>query len=123
MAGMVSDIFVKSQDMDSIRGMLQAAFDQNKFKVTWHDTYSGIARKGNKALNILFGALCTYHEISFNIFQTDQQQVYLHLERKSSGWWGGLIGASMAKKRFREVRDLLAAYLDGQGVLEHVAGD
>jgi hypothetical protein len=123
MASLVADIFVKSKDINGIRGMVQAAFDQNMFKVAWHDTYAGVATKGNKVLNILFGVICTYHEISFNVFQDPQQQIYVHLERRSSGWWGGLIGASMAKKRFRQVRDLLAAYFNGQGVLDHVAGD
>ncbi len=123
MASLIADIFVKAKDMEAVRGMVQAAFDQNKFKVEWHDTYVGLAKKGNRVLNILLGAFCTYHEISFNVFQSEKSELYVHLEQRSSGWWGGLLGAHMAKKRFREVRDLMAAYFDGQGVLERVVGD
>ena len=123
MASLVADIFAQGGDLDGIRGMAQAAFEQNKFKVEWLDTYAGVAKKGNRVLNILFGAFCTYHEISFNIFQSEKGEVYVHLERRSSGWWGGLIGASMAKKRFRAVRDMLAAYLNSQGALGRVVGD
>ena len=123
MASLEADIFALGSDLDGIRGMAQAAFEQNRFKVEWHDTYAGVAKKGNRVLNIFFGAFCTYHEISFNIFQSEKGEIYVHLERRSSGWWGGLLGAAMANKRFREVRDMLAAYLKSQNAIERVVGD
>ncbi|MBK8977428.1 MAG: hypothetical protein IPM29_16070 [Planctomycetes bacterium] len=123
MGSLKAEILVQGSDAEQLRGMLDDVFDQNRFRTAWSGARTGVAKKGNRAMNVLFGALAQYHEIGFELRPQGADRLAVRLQRQTSGFWGGLIGAANTKKRFRAVRDLLADHFEEHGILVEVTGD
>ena len=95
-----------------------AALEARKFRLKWTDEWSGTAEKGNKWLNLVAGALAQYFKVGVRIMSAPQPgQSIVRLEKQSSGWAGGAIGASRTKKNMTGLRDELAAAFQSAGVL------
>lgn len=104
------------------RDALGAIFLHAGWKVDWETPWSGIATKGNKTMNILFGALAQYHEVKFQIGANPDGSTTLMLYRSGSGCAGGLIGMAAVKSSFRNVGDMVQHHYAHTGALLGVQG-
>ncbi len=81
------------------------------------DGWSGMASKGNKIMNVLFGAFAQYHEMHFSMVTTPAGNTGLTLYRTNQGCAGGLLGMHKVKKEFTanaaEIQGALAPYIVG----------
>jgi hypothetical protein len=93
-----------------------AALTHNKFKLTWADPYTATAERGNKVANAFLGALAQYFKVGVRIAPGQPGYTVLRLQRQSSGWMGGFIGASRTTKNMESLRDGITQYLTAQGV-------
>lgn len=110
-----TDIYVTAP-IQSVQQMVQQVFHQNGFTVEWHSQYAGKAHKGSRGMNVAFGAIAQYYEIDFQLFSMPDNTVAVRLLKSTSGWWGGVIGASMVEKRYNEVVGMLSNYFYSQGM-------
>jgi hypothetical protein len=95
-----------------------AALEARKFKLKWTDEWSGTAERGNKFANVFLGALAQYFKVGVRVMSAPTPgQSIVRLEKQSSGWAGGAIGASRTKKNLVALRDELAGAFRQAGVL------
>jgi hypothetical protein len=97
-----------------------AALTHHKFKLTWADPYTATAERGSKVANALLGALAQYFKVGVRIAPGQPGYIVLRLERQSSGWMGGVIGAARTTKNMEKLRDGVTQYLTAQGVFAGV---
>ena len=69
------------------------AFESRGFSFTWIDDWTCRATKGNKAANVMLGALAQYFELEMSVRALDDEQSVVRIATLSSGWMGGAIGA------------------------------
>ncbi len=112
-----------SGDPERARATLGELFTREKWRVEWNpDGWSGVAKKGNKGLNIAFGAFAQYHEVWFAFITMPDHNIHLRIYRSGSGIAGGLIGVSSVKKSFRNIVQQVEATYHNAGVLLSSAG-
>jgi len=103
-------------DATRARETVAAALEARGFKVAWSDPWNGIAKKGSKGKQAVFGALATYFEVWINVFAANESAV-IHLSRPSTGMMGGLAGRARAKKQFVSLAAELSGVFQANGVL------
>lgn len=74
----------------------------NGWTTQWSSEWSGMATKGNKVMNVLFGAFAQYHEMQFQFSSNPDGTTNLHVYRMGEGCAGGLIGMHKARKTFEQ---------------------
>ncbi len=86
------------------------------------DGWSGMASKGDKTMNMLFGALSPYHEVHFAFQGLPDGTGQLILYRMGSGCMGGLLGMYQVRKGFRETSQMVCHAMAQQGLVVNVMG-
>ena len=104
-------------DPARVRATVQQALETRKFRVTWNDEWTATAERGNKVANALAGAAAQYFKVGVIIRLAGDGNSIMRLERQSSGWMGGAIGASRTTKNLERLRDELNATFDAANVL------
>jgi hypothetical protein len=95
-----------------------AALGARTFRLTWTDEWSATAERGNKVANVFLGALAQYFKVGVRVMAAPTPgQSVVRLEKQSSGWAGGAIGANRTKKNLVTLRDELAGAFQQAGVL------
>ncbi len=95
-----------------------AALEGRGFRLRWTDEWSGTAEKGNRALNLIAGALAQYFKVGIAVTSAAEPgQSIVRLSTLSSGWAGGVLGASRTKRNLAGLRDELTAAFQRAGVL------
>ena len=86
------------------------------------DGWSGMATKGNKTMNMLFGAFAQYHEIHFAFQALPDGTGELILYRLGSGCMGGLLGMYQVRKSFKHTSQSVYQAMAQQGLVMNVIG-
>jgi len=109
--------FTLHGDPARVRATVQQALETRKFRLTWHDEWTATAERGNKAANAVVGAAAQYFKVGVAIRSGSDGNSIMRVERQSSGWMGGAIGASRTTKNLERLRDELGATFDAARVL------
>jgi hypothetical protein len=117
MAALKGVEFMLEGDPTRARATLQEALEARKFRVTWTDDWTGVAERGSKVANVLLGALAQYFKVGVSIRSGDNGQSVGRLDRLSSGWMGGAIGAARTRKNLENLRNELQSTFQSAGVL------
>ena len=102
------------------RATIEEALVARKFKVNWIDEWTAIAERGSKVANALAGALAQYFKVGVRLMSDQPGETTVRIERQSSGWMGGAIGASRTTKNLKALRGELEATFSSAGVLRGV---
>jgi hypothetical protein len=103
------------------RATAERALTERKFKVSWQDEWSGTAERGNKVANVLAGALAQYFKVGVKLMSDSPEESTVRIERQSSGWTGGAIGASRTSRNMSNLKTELEATFGAAGVLVGVS--
>ena len=74
----------------------------------------------SKVANVFGGGFAQYFKVGVRVMSGDESQSIVRLDRLSSGWMGGALGASRTKKNFVGLRDELRRTFHDAGVLVDV---
>lgn len=113
--------FTLKGDPSRVRATIQQALETRKFRIAWYEEWSATAERGNKVANAVAGALAQYFKVGVTIRSGTDGNSILRVERESSGWLGGAIGASRTTKNLEQLRDDLEATFGAADVLVAVA--
>jgi hypothetical protein len=102
------------------RATIEDALVARKFKVAWSDDWTASAERGSKVANAIAGALAQYFKVGVRLMSSEPGETTVRIERQSSGWIGGAIGASRTTKNMTALRTELEATFSGAGVLRGV---
>lgn len=108
-------------DPQNARDLAAAALASLKFRVTWSDSWSATAERGNKVLNAFAGALAQYFKVGLKLFNSGEGETIVQLRRESRGLMGGAIGVMRTNKNMARLREDLIRIFTEQGVLLRVA--
>jgi hypothetical protein len=117
MAALKGVEFMLEGDPTRARATLQEALEARKFRVTWADDWTGVAERGSKIANVFLGALAQYFKVGVSVRSGEDGRSIGRLDRLSSGWMGGAIGAARTRKNLERLRDDLQATFQSAGVL------
>jgi hypothetical protein len=109
--------FVVTGDPVAARATAEQALVARKFGVTWHDDWTATAERGSKVANVLAGAAAQYFKVGVRLMSAEPGETTVRIERQSSGWMGGAIGAARTTKNMDTLRAELEATFAGAGVL------
>jgi hypothetical protein len=109
--------FTLRGDPAHARVTVQQILEARKFRLTWHDDWTATAERGNKVANVVAGAAAQYFKIGVAIRSGPDGTSITRVERQSSGWMGGAIGASRTTRNLEQVRGELDAAFTAAGVL------
>jgi hypothetical protein len=112
--------FVVTGDPLAARAAAEQALVERKFEVAWQDEWTGTAVRGSKALNIVAGAFAQYFKVGVRLMTAGPGETIVRIERESSGWTGGAIGAARTTKNLNSLRGELQATFANAGVLRGV---
>jgi hypothetical protein len=113
--------FLVTGDPGAARATAERALVERKFAVTWQDEWSGTAERGSKVANVVAGALAQYFKVGIRIMSAQPGETTVRLERQSSGWMGGAIGAARTTNNMNAIREELEATFNAAGVLHGVS--
>ena len=95
-----------------------AALEARRFRVQWTDDWTGTAERGNRAANIVLGALFQYFKVGVRIMSAPEPgHSVVRLKQQSSGWTGGVLGAARTKRNLTGLRAELTTAFEQAGVL------
>jgi hypothetical protein len=109
--------FVLTGDPARAKATVQQALETRKFKITWSDDWTGLAERGSKTANAFLGAAAQYFKVGVAVRSGHDGNAIVRLDRLSTGWMGGAIGASRTTKNMNTLRDELGATFQSAGVL------
>src|SRR3954449_8965351 len=109
--------FTLQGDPAHARITVQQALEGRKFRLTWADDWTAVAERGNKVANAFAGAAAQYFKVGVAIRSADTGHSILRVERQSSGWAGGAIGASRTTKNLDQLKGELETTFGSAGVL------
>ena len=112
--------FVVTGDPGSARVTVEQALAGRRFRMTWHDDWTGIAERGSKVAYMLVGALAQYFKVGVRLMAAGPDEITVRIERQSSGLMGGAIGATRTTKNMTSLRSELEATFGAAGVLRSV---
>jgi hypothetical protein len=113
--------FTLQGDPTRVRATVQQALETRKFRIAWVDDWTATAERGNKVANALAGAAAQYFKVGVAIRSGAEGTSILRVERQSSGWMGGALGAARTTKNLATLRGELEATFAAAGVLLGVA--
>lgn len=91
--------------------------------MTWDPSgWGGIATRGNKVANVLFGAFAQYHELRFGFVTNPDGTTGLTVFRTGDGCMGGLYGMYKVKKSFKETSAIVEQHYVATGTLLSSSG-
>ena len=100
--------------------MIQA-LESRKFRLTWTDDWTGVAERGNKIANALFGAFAQYFKIDLSVRSAENGSSIVRVDKTSKGAMGGAVGVVRTNKNMASLREELEATFSAAGVLNGVA--
>ena len=109
--------FVLTGDPERAKATAIQALESRKFRLAWSDEWTGVAERGNKIANAIFGALAQYFKVGVRVMSGDAGQAIVRLDRLSRGMMGGAIGAARTTKNFNALRVELEAAFGAANVL------
>ncbi|MGO8875204.1 MAG: hypothetical protein ACLQNG_05485 [Acidimicrobiales bacterium] len=112
--------FLVTGDPVAARATAERALVERQFKLSWQDEWTATAERGSKAMNVVAGALAQYFKVGVRLFATSPAETTVRIERQSSGWTGGAIGAARTTKNLASLRSELEATFGAAGVLRGV---
>ncbi len=71
--------------------------------------------------NVIAGAAAQYFKVGVRIMSADQGTTIIRIERQSSGWMGGAIGAARTTKNLEKLRAELESTFSEAGVFHGVS--
>lgn len=109
-------------DGDAARAKATAvqALESRKFKLKWASEWAGTAEKGNVIANALLGALAQYFKFGLSIMTAPEGHGVVRIEKQTSGWLGGALGARRVSKNFEGLKVELEQTFAAAGVLRNV---
>ena len=107
-------------DATRAKATVVQALETRKFRFTWADEWSGVAERGSKIKNILLGAMAQYFKVGVAVMTAPEGHGVIRLEKSSTGWMGGALGASRTKKNFEGLKAELEQTFGQAGVLRSV---
>ena len=113
--------FTLQGDPAHARVTVQQALEARKFRLVWADDWTAVAERGNKVANAFAGAAAQYFKVGVAIRSADTGHSILRVERQSSGWAGGAIGASRTTKNLDQLKQELESSFGTAGVLVGVS--
>jgi hypothetical protein len=113
--------FLVTGEAASARATAEQALVARKFKVTWNDDWSATAVRGSKFANVMAGALAQYFKVGVRLVSAGPGETTVCIERQSSGWTGGAIGAARTTRNFTALRGELEGLFSAGGVLRGVS--
>lgn len=112
--------FLVTGDPGRARATAEKALIDRKFSVHWTDDWTATAERGNKALNVVAGALAQYFKVGVRLFAAGPDETTVRVEQLSSGWAGGGIGVMRTRKNLDALRAELEGVFSAAGVLRGV---
>ena len=109
--------FVLNGDPAHAKAAAAQALEGRKFTMTWTDDWTGIAERGSKVGNLVAGAAAQYFKVGLAVRSADTGHSIVRLEKQSSGWMGGAIGAARTNNNMKRLRDELTETFTQVGVL------
>lgn len=106
-----------STDPSSARQAVGGYLEQDGFRLEWRSEWAATAERGSATKQVFLGAFAEYFKFGFSVFSAPDGSTVVRLEKQATGWMGGAIGASRAKKRFDEMRNTLSAFFSQHGQL------
>ena len=86
------------------------------FAVSWSDEWNGLAAKGSKGKQLVFGAMAMRFEVNLNVF-VDNGVTIVRMSRPSTGMSGGLAGRARARNQFASLTTEVTGVFQANGVL------
>jgi hypothetical protein len=77
--------FVVTGDPGSARATVEQALAGRRFRMTWHDDWTGIAERGSIVAYMLVGALALYFKVGVRLMATGPGETTVRIERQSLG--------------------------------------
>ena len=96
------------------------ALESRRFKLTWSNDWDAVAERGNVVANVLFGALAQYFKLGLSVRSGAPGVSIIRIDKSSSGWMGGWMGARRTKSNFESLHADLEASFRAAGVLAAV---
>jgi len=109
--------FKVTGDPARARAAAERALTDRKFKISWQDEWSGTAERGSKTANVLLGAMAQYFAVGVKVRSSGPEETVIRIERLSTGWMGGAIGASRTTKNMSGLATELETTFTSAGVL------
>jgi hypothetical protein len=103
-------------DPTRARDTVAEALTARGFTLTWTDEWNGVAAKGSRTKQLIFGAFAMYFEVGVSVFAVNGASV-VRLTRPSTGVTGGLAGRAQARKQFTTLTAELTEVYRTAGVL------
>jgi len=103
-------------DPTLVRDTAANALIARGFAITWSDTWTGVATKGSRGKQAVFGTFAQYLEVGISVYAADGASV-LHLSRPSTGVSSGLAGRAKARNNFAALTAELTEVFRHNGVL------
>lgn len=107
-------------DAARAKATVAQALEARKFKLAWNSDWAGTAERGNKIANAILGAMAQYFKVGVSVMTAPEGYGIVRIEKSSSGWMGGAIGARRTTKNFEGLKGDLEATFAGAGVLRSV---
>ncbi len=112
--------FLVDGDPAAARATAVQALGERKFQVNWRDEWSAVAQRGSKTANVLLGAMAQYFEVGVRLMSASPGETVVRIERLTSGWRGGAVGAARTRRNMASLRTELESTFRAAGVLRGV---
>lgn len=112
--------FIVSGDAARAKATVVEALQQRRFRLKWSGEWDAVAERGNKVLNVLFGAFAQYFKVDVQIRTAPDGNGLIHIDKGSKGYMGGAVGAHRTSKNFDGLAADLQATFANAGVLLNV---
>lgn len=107
-------------DAARAKATVAQALESRKFRLDWGSEWAATAVRGNKIANVFLGAAAQYFEFGLAVMTAPEGHAVVRIEKKSSGWMGGAIGARRTTKNFEGLKVELEQTFAQAGVLQQV---
>lgn len=107
-------------DAAQAKATVVEALEARKFRLSWTSEWAGVAQKGSVVANVLLGALAQHFKFGVSVMTSPEGHGVIRLDKLSSGWLGGALGARRTTKNFDSLKVELEQTFGNAGVLRKV---
>lgn len=107
-------------DAAQAKATVVEALETRKFKLSWTSEWAGVAQKGSVVANALLGALAQHFKFGVSVMTDPEGHGVIRMDKVSSGWLGGALGARRTTKSFENLKAELEQTFSAAGVLRKV---
>lgn len=112
--------FVIGGDQRFARATVERALADRGFRMTWLDDGTGVAERGSKTANLLFGTFAQHFKVGVGLMTGAPGDTVVRIQRQPSGVLRGAIGASRTSQNLSSLCEELHATFSAAGVLHGV---